>query len=176
MRTRLAVIGLTAALGLGALAGCGSTSKGTKSTSSVPDARLSASTAPPRLGYYAGVECMGAAELCDAVTTHSLEGYTAFCRGGRPNLSGPSDFTYHGQTYNYVCFTLRTSNGLADFYFADAKIVRNVHVSADRFPETCDNGYCISGEWFSTTTMKGKIRNPNGVRSDYRAKWIAASS
>jgi hypothetical protein len=59
-----------------------------------------------------------------------------------------------------------------DFWYAERRIVRNVHVSTDRFPQTCDNGYCVSGEWNSTRRLTGKIRNPNDVSNGYRAEWI----
>lgn len=179
MRTSAIVLSLCAVLTAGFVVGCGSSGSSDTTPSvtaaaaaaTVPDGKLNASTAPPKLGYYAGLECRDSS--CSNFD-RAAEGYSSYCHGGKPNAKYPSSFTYQGHEENYVCFTLQSANQLVDFYFADAKIVRSVHVSSDRFPETCDNGYCISGEWFSTRSESGQIRNPNGVRSNYKTVWIGS--
>ncbi len=175
MRQRAIVLTLFAVLSVG-LAACGSSgsSSSSSSTSTVPTTRLGASSAPPKLGYYAGIDCGSSSSGCDPYFTTSAEGYKSFCKGGKPNSGHSSDFQYKAKYYNYVCFTLQSSNQLVNFYYADAKIVNSVHVSSDRFPETCDNGYCISGEWFSTRDVNGRIRNPNHVYAYYKAVWIGS--
>lgn len=187
MSTRTGTIAaLATVLALGAFTGCGSDdvdnnasgpAKGATSTggaaSAAPSGPLTASAAPPRLGYYAGVECAGPKATCDAIQNGARAGYQAYCRGGVPHDELASYFTFEGREYNFVCFTLKTANNLRNFSFAGVKIVRSIHVSADRFPETCDNGSCIKGEWWSTRKLSGTIRNPNGVRARYRAEWIA---
>jgi hypothetical protein len=182
MRQRLIALGLTAVLGAAGVAGCGSSddeattdaaATTAATTAAVPEGKLAASAAPPRLGVYAGVDCGSASSHeCEEASELGREGYHAYCRGGVP-IKGKRDYFEHKHhEFNFVCFRLSSANTLVDFHYADAKIVRQVHVSSDRFHETCDNGYCISGEWFSTRRMSGQIRNPNHVRADYRAELV----
>jgi hypothetical protein len=109
---------------------------------------------------------------CDEASELGREGYHAYCRGGVPIKGKRDSFEHKHHEFNFVYFRLSSANTLVDFHYADRKIVRQVHVSSDRFHETCDDGYCISGEWFSTRRMSGQIRNPNHVRADYRAELV----
>ncbi len=175
MRTRSALLGLIAALALGTFAGCGSDDKDAKSSSStVPSARLAASAAPPKLGFYGGVSCSGTDAFCDGIVTAAQTKITAFCATptGVPNPDMEPSFSSGGKEYPYVCFRLKAANSLEDFFVGDTKIVTSVHVSSDRFPLTCDNGYCIEGEWFSTRKVSGRYRNPNNVYAPWRAVWL----
>lgn len=174
MRSLTVVLALITVLAGGVVAGCGSSSSSsaTTATSTVPDGRLGASAAPPKLGYYAGVEC--AHHTCTYLT-QAGDAFRAYCNKGVPNAKLPSSYTDpHGNEYNFVCFQLKSSNNLVNFYFAGQKIVNSVYVSTDRFPLTCDNGWCIAGEWFSTTRVNGSIRNPRGVSTQYVAQWYAS--
>ena len=179
---RLAVLPIVA-LALFAVAGCGSDDDSDTSSTqaaTVPDDRVGASAAPPELGYYAGVSCPESKKpisdsYCGSFYNHAREGARAYCHGGKPNPDRSPTYTDpHGKKYSYVCFTLKSANNLVDFYVGRTKIVNSVHVSSDRFPETCDNGYCIQGEWFDTENVAGKWRNPNSVYNDYRAEWIGS--
>ena len=121
------------------------------------------------------MECKGWS--CSSYYSHASEGFISHCRGSNSSYKPNSHSSFtdsHGNEYNFVCFRLQSSNQLVNFYFAGQKIVNSVHVSSDRFPLTCDNGWCISGEWFSTSKVQGKIRNPNNVYTDYTAQWIGS--
>jgi hypothetical protein len=152
--------------------GCGSSNDSSSTSSSTPEGRLGASVAPPKLGYYAGIEC--ARYSCDYYS-HAREGMLAYC-GSTLGIPGYHRGNYSSdfRGYNFVCFKLQSPNQLIDFWFAEQKIVRSVHVSSDRFPLTCDNGWCIQGEWFSTRSEQGRIRSPNEHFADYKAEWIAS--
>ncbi len=166
---KLVVAFAAASLLLIAVVGSASASTGSGSSAS-PAPRASA--APPKLGYYAGIEC-----------SYWSCGYWSGARQAMKNhcgsLMGVSGYD-HGyvssdvEGHNIVCFRLTSSNSLDDFHVAGYKIVRHVYVSTDRFPETCDNGWCIQGEWFSTSTVQGKFRNPNSVYADYKAEWFSS--
>jgi len=166
MRKLLVAFAAASLLSVAVVANASGSTGSVASTSPAPRA----SAAPPKQGYYAGIECRSWScsywsEAREAMQVHcgSLMGVSGYSRS-----SYPSDF--HG--YNIVCFHLTSANSLDDFHVAGYKIVRHVYVSTDRFPETCDNGWCIQGEWFSTSTVQGKFRNPNSVYADYKAEWF----
>jgi hypothetical protein len=189
MRTSAIVLSLVAVLSTAALIGCGDSGSSTSSTSSatVPTGKLSASSAPVKLGYYAGMDCGGEDKTCPASWSNTSttstafykarEGYLTACKNGYTAGTSTSYTDSDGVEYNYVCFTAvgpTNSVQMKNFYYAGQKIVSNTHVGSDRWSETCDAGWCTSGEWFGTSRVNGKIRNPNKVYSHYQAVWIAA--
>jgi len=145
---KLLVAFAAASLLLVAVVASASGSTGPASTAS-PTPRGSA--APPKLGYYAGIEC-----------SRWSCGYWSEAREAMKNHCG-SLMGVRGYEHGYVSSDVHGYN-----------IVRHVYVSTDRFPETCDNGWCIQGEWFSASTVQGKFRNPNSVYADYKAEWFAS--
>jgi hypothetical protein len=189
VRSTLVAASLIAVLAAALFAvGCGSSSSSSSNSTSTPAAaattttpgRLGASAAPARTGYYAGVDCKG--HSCSSYYSHASEGFTSYCKpsskGVWPNTAYHPSIEIDGKEYNFVCFKFNLNNqtySTTDFYYAGVKIVKSVHADSDRFPNTCDNGWCISGEWDnSTTKMFGTIRNPKGVSADYRAQWVAS--
>lgn len=130
-----------------------------------------ASAAPVKLGYYYGIEC--GRHTC-SYYNESREAAQHYC-GSVFHLHGYGSGYYadfHG--YSLVCFKLAEPNKLIDFWVHEYKIVRSVHVSADRFPETGDNGWYIQGEWQGVSTVHGFFKNPNGVKADYKAQWFSS--
>ena len=130
-----------------------------------------ASAAPVKLGYYYGIEC--GRHSC-SYYNESREAAQYYC-GSTFHLHGYSS-GYHAdfRGYSIVCFQLKSQTELVNFYVHEYKIVNRVHVSYDRFPQTCDNGWCIQGEWQNTTVVHGFFRNPNGVTADYKAQWFSS--
>ena len=123
MRKILAAVAIASLLVLGVVvSGCGSSDKSSSSSSTTaPEGRLGASVAPPKLGYYAGVDCPR--HNCEYYSQAS-EGFRAYCGStmgihGFPGGRYSSD--YRG--YNFVCFKLNAPNQLIDFWFAEQKIV-----------------------------------------------------
>lgn len=185
MRTRSIALGVTLALAAAGATGCGGSDEETTTAAAadapaatVPDGKLNASVAPPRLGFYAGVDCGKLSDSeCEEVERISREGYLNFCKGGKAHREAVEYFTWERKDrpkveVNYFCFTLRDKQTAANFIFAGQTIVRSVHVSTDRFPRTEDAGWGVQGEWFTTRTVRGKVNNPNGVTSNWRASHI----
>jgi hypothetical protein len=157
-----------ASLLLVAVVASASGSTGTASPAS-PSTRASA--APVKLGYYYGIEC--GRHSC-GYYNESREAAKYYC-GSVFHLPGYRT-GYHAdfRGYSLVCFKLQSQTNLIDFYVHEFKIVRSIHVSYDRFPQTCDNGWCIQGEWQNTSIVHGAFRNPNGVTADYKAEWFSS--
>lgn len=186
MRTRSIALGVTLALAAAGATGCGGSDDEETTTSAaadapaatVPDGKLNASTAPPRLGYYAGVDCGKLSDSdCEDVEAVSKEGWQTFCRGGKAHPSSLESFTWRRKDkptveVNYFCFTLKDKQTAANFIYAGPTIVKSVHVSTDRFPRTEEAGWGVQGEWFTTRIVRGKVNNPNGVTSSWRASHI----
>jgi hypothetical protein len=130
-----------------------------------------ASAAPVKLGYYYGIEC--GRHTC-SYYDHSREAAQVYCqyKFGLRHFSTPPHADFQG--YSIVCFQLKTQTELVNFYVHEYKIVNRVHNSYDRFPQTCDNGWCIQGEWQGTSIVHGSFRNPNGVTADYKAQWFSS--
>lgn len=175
MRPLALAMSVVALLAAGSFAvGCGSSDSSTVTkTATVPGGKLGASTTPPKLGYYAGIDCVSGSG-CTSAYRQAREGSRLFCKGGRPNNNHPSTFTYQGRLHTYVCFTLQSSNRLTDFFHADEKIARSIYVATDFFPQTCDNGWCVSGEWSSYKDVTGQIRNPSRALAHYQAEWTGS--
>lgn len=181
LKTRAVALGLTALLGAGAVTACGSSSDDSSSTpkasTTVPGGKLAATVASPKLGYYAGVDCGSLSSgtcLELSQSPQAREGIHTYCSKGKPRAGARSSVEVGGREYNFLCFTLQTSNGAADFWHAEKRIVKNVHVSGDRFPLTCEDSHCVQGEWHSTTKLDGRIRSQNNQFVNYRAEWVAA--
>lgn len=186
MHARLLALGTAAVIAASGLAGCGGSDDDAATTSTaaaaatatVPDGKLSASPAPIRVGFYAGTDCGKLSDTeCEELQTVSKEGYQVFCQGGKAHPEAPASYVWKRkdkttQEFNYFCFTVTLKDKTytaSNFIYAATDIVKSVHVSADRFPETCDAGWCVQGEWFTTTTAKGRVRNPNSVYANWRA-------
>ena len=177
MRKSAIALSLLLVLSASVLAACGSDdsskSSSTTKTATVPDGKLGASVAPAKNGYYVGMECFdhGCSHYSQA-----REGMRAYCKSSGPVHGATTSWKYkdsHGKNKyeNYVCFT-RGKDSVSNFYFADQKIVKSVYAKSDQFPQTCDSGWCIDGEWHSTVDMDGSIRNPQGLSTNYQAEWV----
>lgn len=155
------------------LAACGGSGSSSTKTATLPaNQRLGSSASPPSLGSYAGMECT------DYSCSHFTDGFArkqvlASCKAGKPVHGQPTTYTFRGNDEYFVCFTLEDARLLVDFYAAGQHIVRTVPVSTDRFGLTCDQGWCISGEWSSSKRMAGTLRNPNGLSTRYSAEWVS---
>ncbi|MDO9410462.1 hypothetical protein [Patulibacter sp.] len=185
MHPRSIALGLTAAIAAAGLTACGgsdddttTTKAGATTAATVPSGKLNASAAPPALGYYGGIDCgSGSSSDCQEGFRAAREGYLTSCKDGSWRRGSPRSFVWERKgkedvEFNYFCFTLRDKQTAAHFIYAGQTIVRSVHVSTDRFPLTEEAGWGVGGEWFSTTTVRGKVKNPNGVSSDWRAVHI----
>jgi len=168
VRKILVALAIASLLSVAVVASASGSTGSASSASPTPQA----SAAPPKLGFYAGIECSHWS--CD-YWSRAREGMRVHC-GSLMHVSGYPSGVYSSDVdgHNIVCFRLTASNSLDDFHVAGYKIVRHVYVSSDRFPETCDNGWCIQGEWFSTTSEQGRFRNPNSVYADYKAEWFSS--
>lgn len=187
MNPRVLAFGTAALLASAGVTGCGgsdddssSTSKAAAtSTATVPDGKLGASAASPALGFYGGIDCGShSASDCQEAFRGAREGYLTYCKTGSWPKGAPRSYTLvrkdrEDVEFNYFCFTLKNPQSAVDFIYAGRTIVRSVYVSTDRFPRTEDSGWGVQGEWFSTTSVRGKVNNPNGVTADWRATLVA---
>lgn len=171
MRPLALAVSVVALLAAGIVAvGCGSSdSSGATTTATVPSGNLGASSETPILGAYGGVECGPDPGVCSRYYTDAAKSYTAYCQSGQPSVQ--KEFAYQGSRHNYVCFTTRYKEVL-NFFYGATRIAHNVPVYADRFPETCQNGYCIQGEWYGNRSVRGRIRFPDGKVSYFQTEWI----
>lgn len=176
---RKSAIALSLLLILGAsvaFTACGSDSSSTTTetkTVTVPDGKLGATAVPVELGYYAGMSCDD--RSCGYFNAKAQEFAKRACHGGKPAVDQPNSFKYYNSKEKYitgyaVCFT-REERGVKNFYFNKRLIVNSIHSDADRFPETCDNGNCIQGEWSNAEDVHGKIRSPTNVYTYYDATY-----
>ncbi|CAB4910561.1 unannotated protein [freshwater metagenome] len=185
MHPRVLACGTAALLASAGLVGCGGSDDDSSSTAvaapaaTVPDGKLGASAASPILGFYGGIDCgSSSAADCQEAFRAAREGYMTHCRTGTWPRGAPRTFTLvrkerEDVEFNYFCFTLKNPQSAVDFIYAGRTVVRSVYVSTDRFPRTEDSGWGVQGEWFSTTTVRGKVNNPNGVTADWRATLVA---
>ena len=123
-----------------------------------------ASAAPPKLGLYAGIRCSD--QHCSNAAAAAQAAATHCGRTGHPATG--SDAKYHG--HEFVCLRLKRSDEVVNIYYGNRLIDSAIHVSSDRFPETCNQHWCVSGEWFGTKSVHGYFRNPNHERFAYRAQ------
>lgn len=144
---------------------------GSTGSASTTSPSVKASAAPVRLGYYYGIEC--GRHSCPYYD-ESREAARYYCGSTFHLPNYHSGYRADFKGYSIVCFKLQSPTNLVDFYVHEYKIVRSIHVSYDRFPLTCDNGWCIEGEWMGTSTVHGYFRNPNGVTADYKAEWFSS--
>jgi hypothetical protein len=179
--TRYAPLALISLVGL--VVGCGGSSHNASTSTPQPPTR-GFSAAPISRGYYAGVQC-SSSSCSDYSSAHDQSAEYCYPSGSHhPSHPQRYSSTLHpsgGGSYEeviYVCFRLdpanpsqtsATPNLVKDFYFAGQRILGTAHVSSDSFPSTCDNGWCVSGEWFGTRLVRGQIRNPGGATAYYRA-------